>query len=285
MKTKSPASLWFLSTVSIALFALAACTPQSTIVATQVAEKDGMVQVYVPEGEFLMGAVNSDPEAEADEKPQRTVYLDAFWIDQTEVTNAKYALCVAAGVCQPPSYTEAYAIESYYGNPQYDHYPFIYVNWAAAQTYCEWAGGRLPTEAEWEKAARGTDGRKYPWGNTKIDGNLLNFADRRTNFRWSDQLVDDGYEGLAPVGNYPAGASAYGAWDMAGNVLEWTADWYSENYYANAPAKNPPGPESGQTRVLRGGSWHFGASTARTSDRFSVDAGIQDTDLGFRCAR
>jgi serine/threonine protein kinase len=135
---------------------------------------DGMQIIYIPAGEFLMGSADSDSAASSDERPQHRVTLDGYWIDQTEVTNAQYALCVAVGKCQPPSPTSSNSRSSYYGDMQYDNYPVIYVSWDDAQSYCAWAGGRLPTEAEWEKAARGTDGRIYPWGNQSPDCNLAN---------------------------------------------------------------------------------------------------------------
>ena len=170
-----------------------------------VSETDGMVLVYVPAGEFRMGSAGSDSQAQDNEKPQHTVYLDAFWMDRTEVTNALYALCVKAGACQPPLSVNYSWRESYYGNSQYDGYPVVYVSWKDAAAYCEWAGRWLPTEAEWEKAARGTDGRLYPWGNAEPDANRLNF---------------NGNVDARAVGSYPSGASPYGALDMAGNVWE-----------------------------------------------------------------
>jgi serine/threonine-protein kinase len=252
---------------------------------TMVSDKDGMTLVYVPAGEFTMGSADGDSEASSDEKPQHKVALDAFWIDRTEVTNAQYRKCVAAGACQPPSNSSSYTRSSYYGNAEYDNYPVLYVSWEAAQKYCQWAGRRLPTEAEWEKAARGTDGRKYPWGNGALAGNLLNFCDRNCSFDWKDSAVDDGYADTAPVGHYPAGASPYGALDMAGNVWEWTADWYNKTYYQNAPAQNPKGPDSGQYRVLRGGSWLVGQWCVRAADRYGYVPDSVNSYVGFRCAR
>ncbi len=244
--------------------------PTLSIVATQVSAKDGMVQVLVPAGEFRMGSADSDAAAHGDEKPQHPVSLPAFWIDQTEVTNAMYAKCAQAGACQPPGSTSSSGRSNYYGVPAWDDYPVIYVSWDDAQTYCKWAGRRLPTEAEWEKAARGTDGRVYPWGDGKPAPDLL-------NFNWN---VKD----TTQVGYYPAGGSPYGAVDMAGNVWEWVADWYSETYYAQSPAQNPSGPPSGKYRVLRGGDWSSRVEGVRTASRFSDLPGSRYDYLGFRCA-
>ncbi len=197
---------------------------------------DNAEMVLVPAGEFTMGSNSGDD----DEKPPHLVYLDAFWIDKYEVTNAFYKKCVDAGKCQRPNPTGSSTRNAYYGNTQFDNYPVIYVAWADAKTYCEWAGKRLPTEAEWEKAARGTDGRTYPWGND-----------------WDAKKLNSGEGGAGDtvaVGSYPAGASPYGVMDMAGNVWEWVADWYDASYYSKSPVRNPTGPSSGQTRGVRGGA-------------------------------
>ncbi|NLI41381.1 MAG: SUMF1/EgtB/PvdO family nonheme iron enzyme, partial [Caldisericales bacterium] len=176
-------------------------------------EKDEMLMVYVPAGEFEMG----DEDGALDEQPVHTVYLDEYWIDQTEVTNGQYERCVAADSCTVPKSSYSSTRDSYYGNRSYADYPVIYVDWNQADAYCKWAGGRLPTEAEWEKASRGTDGRDYPWGDS-IDENHANY----------DGNIGDTSE----VGRYPKGASPYGALDMAGNVWEWVSDWYAEDYYS-----------------------------------------------------
>ena len=221
-------------------------TPTATLQPgeTQISEIDGMVLLYVPAGEFRMGSDKSvDPEADGSELPQHTVYLDAYWIDQTEATNAMYSLCVSAGTCTPPGDAGSYTRSFYYKSSQFATYPVIHVNWEQARTYCEWAGRRLPTEAEWEKAARGTDGRIYPWGNEPPAGDLVNIADSNTYLYWRNTTIDDGYADTSPVGAYPNGASPYGALDMGGNVLEWVADWYNKNTYGSSPASNPTGPE------------------------------------------
>ena len=231
-----------------------------------------MVLVYVPAGEFLMGSADSDTLASSNEKPQHRVTLDAFWIDKTEVPNAMYARCVQAGACKAPSQTKSPTRSSYYGTPAYDNYPVIYISWNDAQKYCAWAGRRLPTEAEWEKAARGPDGRKYPWGND-FDNGKLNSGGA-------------GLNDTAAVGSYPAGASPYGALDMAGNAWEWVADWNDDTYYVGSPARNPTGPDSGTFRVLRGGAWQNTQRGVRTPSRFRSDPDSAEFfNYGFRCSR
>ncbi|KPL78517.1 hypothetical protein ADN01_14670 [Levilinea saccharolytica] len=262
-------------------------SPTPDIGSTQVSPKDEMVMVYIPAGEFWMGSDKStDPQARDDELPQHRVFLDAYWIDQTEVTNAMYARCVADGKCTPRAEISSYTRYSYYGSSQFDNYPVLYVDWHQASAYCAWAGRRLPTEAEWEKAARGTDKRIYPWGDE--------FSCSRGNFD-DETLFDsytvpggpncDGYPDTAPVGSYPAGASPYGALDMAGNVWEWVADWYGDSYYQNSPAANPVGPEAGDYRVLRGGTWSGSANFLRAASRYRYLPFNANALNGFRCAR
>jgi formylglycine-generating enzyme required for sulfatase activity len=232
----------------------------------QIVPKDGMQMVYVPEGKFLMGS------------EQRKIYLNAYWIDRVEVTNAMFAQCVIAGVCKSPKSKD-------YGVSLYGDYPVIWVSWLQAETYCQWAGRRLPTEAEWEKAARGVDGRIYPWGNNPIVGNLLNFCDNNCNYEWKTSSIDDGFSELAPVGNYPSGASPYGAMDMAGNVLEWVADWYQMIIPANSPTRNPLGPSSGTHRSLRGGSFNNTEFFVRVFARSGNEPNLTYGNVGFRCAK
>ena len=211
-----------------------------------------------------MGSTDGDLQADGDEKPQHVIYLDSFWIDRTEVTNDMYRQCVKSQQCTEPAHSPRYHSGAYA-----DH-PALGIAWNQAVEYCTWAGRRLPTEAEWEKAARGTDGRLYPWGSDAPDPSRLNF----------DHLVDDTTE----VGKYPEGASPYGVFDMAGNVWEWVADGYDEDYYVESPATNPPGGASVNQRVLRGGSWSTEAHNVRVSNRFWAFPGRNDTD-GFRCAQ
>lgn len=226
---------------------------------------DGMKMSYVPAGEFTMGSDAGTPA----ERPAHTVSLDAFWIDQTEVTNGMYRLCVEAGACQPPLAKSSFKRHSYYGDPQYDAYPVITVDWDSARAYCAWAGARLPSEAEWEKAARGTDGRTYPSGDT------TSCSVANTNGCQGD---------TSAAGNYAAGVSPFGVYDMAGNVLEWTADWYDAKYYSVSPSSNPRGPTTGQFRVARGGSWYDFAQAATMTARFKLAPADSLNYVGFRCA-
>lgn len=211
---------------------------------------DGSEMVYIPAGEFLMGTSRY-----RNEKPEHVVYLDAYWIDRYEVTNAQYRQCIEAGECSGD-------VEDY---PE-DDYPAVYVTWYEAEAYCIWAGGRLPTEAEWEKAARGIKEQDYPWGDESPNCELANSA---------------GCEGnTMPVGSYPEGASPYGVMDMAGNVWEWVADWYKNDYYRRSPNSNPIGPVTGDCKVIRGGSWYStGVGILRVSFR---DGSWRDDGWYFR---
>jgi formylglycine-generating enzyme required for sulfatase activity len=224
---------------------------------------DGMKQVFVPAGDFRMG---TDEQSIAKSRPQHIVTLDAFWIDQTEVSNAMYAQCLEAGACPHPGG----AANPFFGKSEYADHPVVYVSWDAADAYCRWAGRRLPTEAEWEKAARGTDGRTYPWGDDPPD-------ERRANF-------DLNLGAPLPVDRYPLGASPYGALNMAGNVREWVADWFSESYYKHTPLINPHGPAQGEARTLRGGSYLDDARELRIFNRFGHEPFSPGINRGFRCA-
>ena len=232
----------------------------------QISAVDGMPMVYVPAGEFSMGS----NDGKDNEKPVHTVYLDGYWIDQTEVTNAMYAICVATGECTRPSRTSSYKRDSYYGNSQYDDYPVIYVDWQQAQDYCRWTGRKLPTEAQWEKATRGTDERTYPWGDKSPTDTLVNY-----NYSIGDTME---------VGYFSYGASPYGALDMAGNVHEWVADWYAPDYYQNSPINNPESPTSGDYRVLRGGFWGSDTGLIRSASRSWLSPSLTSYSVGFRCS-
>ena len=270
--TELPTSTLELPTeTSTAIFVPPTPTPGNG--STIIFDKDGMTLLYVPAGNFLMGSTDADTLASPDEKPQHTVYLEAFWIDQTDVTNAMYAKCVSAAACNQPTNLTSYTRSSYYGNSQFDNYPVIYVNWNMADTYCKWAGRQLPNEAQWEKAARGPNGNIYPWGNDAPSTILLNY----------NQNVGD----TSDVGKYPNGASPYGALDMAGNVWQWVADWYQSGYYAmlGNNASNPQGPASGDGRVLRGSAWSDFNIVVRSAYRGWSDPTNTNGYIGFRCSR
>jgi formylglycine-generating enzyme required for sulfatase activity len=218
---------------------------------TQTRDSDGMPMVYVPAGAFPMGYEEGGP----DERPVHDVNLDAYWIDRTEVSNAMYARCADAGQCRNPGSSDRTS------SPDK---PVTYVSWIDAQTYCTWAEARLPTEAEWEKAARGTDGRIYPWGNVMDPTRIFRAL--------STEAVS--------VNDYPLGASPYGALQMAGNVYEFVADWYSDTYYSASPDSNPLGPSTGRGHVVRGGF----DSGYRTTGRIGDDAVREHFRIGIRCA-
>jgi formylglycine-generating enzyme required for sulfatase activity len=240
--------------------------------------------VYVPAGEFLMGSTDADAKAGDDEKPQHRVYLDAFWIDRTEVTNGQYvrflnALGEHAGACAGQDCAETQVEDKYShivrreGRYEvelgFEDHPMAQVSWYGAVAYCEWAGARLPTEAEWEKAARGVNGRLYPWGNKAADCRKAQYG-------------DCGGE-TVPVGSRAVGASPYGALDMAGNVWEWVADWYDEAYYGRSPEQNPQGPATGRYKVFRGGAWGYPPAFIRATDRARNQPTYAGFGLGFRC--
>ncbi|MFV2044472.1 MAG: SUMF1/EgtB/PvdO family nonheme iron enzyme [Anaerolineales bacterium] len=241
---------------------------------------DGVRLVYVLKGEFSMGAGDSDPDASSNEKPEHTAFLDAFWLDQAEVTNRMYRQCVNAGACDSP------ARRSEFDQPDLTDHPVVWVSRRDAEDYCQWAGRRLPTEAEWEKAARGAEGRTFPWGSGAVAGHLLNFADVNLNEEWADPSVDDGFEYSSPVGNYAAGASPYGALDLAGNVWEWVSDWFDPQYNLDSTADNPAGPASSPagTYTVRGGSFLSDARNVRAAYRYGYSPDTSAADLGFRCA-
>ena len=242
-------------------------TPVLGVGSTMLSEKDGMTMVYVPAGECQMGSDQYD-----DEKPIHTVYLDAYWIDQTEVTNALYAQCVADGACDAPAKSKSNTHSSYYGNPEFDNYPVLYVSWGAANTYCAWAGRRLPSEAEWEKAA-GWDAdaqsqRTYPWGS-EINSAYANYG----------LNVGD----TTRVGSYESGQSFYGAYDMAGNVWEWTSSLPKSYPYSAQDGREDL--LSSDSRVLRGGSWGDVGSYLRSASRIGLYPTDTSSVIGFRCAR
>ena len=252
---------------------------------------EGMV--LIPAGTFQMGSITGD----VDEAPVHRVELDAFYMGQHEVTNAEYQAFVTATGHPVPrgiGYTAVYERlkQDYepWSDPRFNHpdQPVTTVTWFDAAAYCEWAGKRLPTEAEWEKAARGgLEVTRYPWGNAEPNNTTANFADSQTDFEWRSVDVNDGYLFTAPVGSFPP--NGYGLFDMAGNVWEWCADWYSSTYYSDtqgeeSPHRNPKGPDIGERRVLRGGTWYRDAHTIRNAERISDYPNNSLNVVGFRCA-
>jgi len=219
-----------------------------------------MEWVDIPAGDFLMGSPETDPDAHLDEFPQHRVYLDAYRISRYLVTNQQYARCVRAGICENPSPL----IE----NPAKADHPVVNVTWENARAFCNWNGARLPTEAEWEKAARGgLEGALYPWGD-EIDCNLANYGDC--------------VGGTSPVDSHAP--NGYDIYDTAGNVWEWTADWWDGSYYRNSPEDNPTGPADGEYRVIRGGAWGEETSSMRAAHRLFNLPSYPHDFIGFRCA-
>jgi eukaryotic-like serine/threonine-protein kinase len=249
-------------------------TPESdSSLPGSITDAQGVEMRLVSAGAFEMGSMDGD----GDERPVHPVYLDAFYIDTYEVTNAGYRQCVEAGECQPPKDTVSYSRESYFANPAFDDFPVVYVDWNMAQTFCEWRSARLPTEAEWEKAARGTDGRTYPWGEGIDCGRANYYRQEGTVF---SACVGD----TAEVGSFEAGSSPYGVHDMTGNIWEWVADWYAESYYVVSPGSNPTGPEEAREKVVRGGAWFFSDYSSRAANRYWFDPAVAYDNIGFRCA-
>ena len=234
-------------------------TPILEIGSTKISPVDGMVQVYIPAGEFLMGSSSGNH----DEKPVHSVYLDAYWMDEHEVTVSQFQQFLGE--------------EDYSANPcgSRDNHPAACVDWYDAQAYCEWRGDRLPTEAEWEKAARGDlEGKRYPWGDE--DPVCETGAENGAQFRNCLMFK------TAPVKTFAS--NGYGLYDMAGNVWEWAADWYGEDTYSISPIENPQGPTDGDYRVLRGGSWGSNEPYLRAAERGKYEPDNRDTGIGFRCA-
>lgn len=292
-------------TLAVTLTPTNSPTPELGIGSTKISELDGMTLVYVPEGQFKMGAGSEAKYPLPQEKPQHSVYLDAYWIDKTEVTNAMFEKCVQAGGCSAPNRTIYADRTAYYDNPDRANFPRIYVTWKEAKEYCTWAGRRLPTEAEWEKAARGEDARNYPWGDAEPTCSLANTWGWNYFDSWNDKvrMAKGCGEGPLAVGSTPAGDSVYGVQDMIGNVAEWVADYFDAGYYSVSPERNPTGPASGTNRVVRGSNGYFqitnqqwiryGGMLFDFADflfRFSswartqASEGYRFYDLGFRCA-
>jgi len=246
-----------------------------TLTTTPVVQVTPGEMVAVPEGSFQMGCDpthNDGVVCDADELPLHTVFLSAYQIDKYEVTNGQYAECVSVGACVAPSSASSRTQTSYFGNPTFANYPVIFVSWYDAANYCAWVGKRLPTEAEWEKAARGTTVRAFPWGDTTPSCSLTNY-----NYSCSEDTT--------AVGSFTAGVSPYGALDMAGNVWEWVSDWYKSDYYSSSPATDPTGPSTGTLKVRRGGAGSYVHDYLLTTDRGKPDPDLENEIGGFRCAK
>lgn len=243
---------------------------------TTMTGKDGAPLVLIPDGSFPMGVPKGDRDGGRDEYPNHAVWLDAYYIDKFEVTNGRYREFVRATGHRPPQHLKDPSRNLWQGTVIPDSIadrPVINVDWFDAEAYCKWAGRRLPTEAEWEKAARGTDDRRFPWGNVEPTHKHLNF-----NQRWQGEKT------LMPVGSYEAGKSPYGVYDMAGNVWEWVADWYDAYYYEKSPARNPKGPATGTYKVLRSSGWEVETPLVRSVTRVMSDPLNRNHSTGFRCA-
>ncbi len=243
-----------------------------------------VLMVYVPGGTFTMG---DDSVRRAN--PVHTVTLSPYYIDKHEITNAEWDACVKAGGCSPPGSDKAYDGTPYYDQDAFVNYPVVFINWQQANDYCAWRRARLPSEAEWEMAARWNPEddtvTQYPWGSDP-DPALVNYCDAgcllvdNRDQTYPDH--NDGWPQMAEVGSFPAGASPVGAMDMAGNVAEWVADWYSD--YDQSPAENPTGPDNGSLRIVRGGAWGVSLENTRSTSRAAFDPGAQIVGLGARCA-
>ena len=240
------------------------------------AGKDGAPMVLIPAGDFLMGTPLSNRDGGRDEYPQRLISLDAFYVDVYEITNGRYLDFITATGHRFPENPRDKKLslwkESTVPDLFKDH-PVVNVDWDDAAAYCTWAGKQLPTEAQWERAARGTNGRRFPWGDAEPTRVLANYLNQ-----WRDGAA------LEPVGSHPQGASAEGVQDLEGNVWEWVADWYDPHYYTVGPARNPRGPSDGTRRVIRGSGWESEAPLLRSAHRLSSDPKNRNHTLGFRCA-
>ncbi|MDK2743651.1 MAG: SUMF1/EgtB/PvdO family nonheme iron enzyme [Nitrospira sp.] len=238
--------------------------------------KDGAPMIRIPAGAFLMGSNDGLP----NEKPEHHVTLDAYYIDQFEITASRYQKFVeSASRNLPPMWDDG-------ADQSLKELPAVGMSWTDAARYCKWAGRRLPSEAEWEKAARGTDGRRYPWGHMQP---FVDIANYNRGVWVSDAVtlvpVGSGLEGMSVrFGLKSGGRSPYGLSHMAGNAAEWVGDWYDREYYPRSPEKNPTGPPTGEKRVLRGGSWADLPIALRVTARFSAEPDFEDRTIGFRCA-
>jgi len=313
MTKKFPLQLWFLGISVIMFSGCISAVPESAPnhgsesivsdsefqaaeknIGTAIREMDEMVQLALPGGTYLRGSTEEGVAAGIRlcqqhyqpcnswyyerENPQHEVTLSPFIIDQHEVTNQQFQNCVEAGFCSEP--LQCKKGEPTYLDPLRTDHPVVCVNWEEAQNYCEWVGGRLPTEAEWEYAFRGEESYIYPWGN-EFDGTNLNYCDVNCIQKHADSTFDDGYEKTAPAGSFSAGRSWAGLENLGGNVSEWVSDWYGD--YGPETIQNPAGPETGTEKLIKGCSWYSPSAYCRGATRGSVDPGTSLDYLGFRC--
>jgi sulfatase modifying factor 1 len=249
---------------------------QQAALPKEIAGKDGAPLVLIPSGSYPMGVPTGDRDGGRDEYPRHVIEITDFYLDKYEVTNARYLEFVKATnhrVPQNPKNPTRNLWEGIGIPASLADRPVINVDWADADAYCKWAGRRLPREAEWEKAAKGNNDWRFPWGNVEPTDGHLNF-----NQKWVGEKT------LMPVGSYEKGKSPYGVYDMAGNVWEWVNDWYDARYYEKSPDKNPPGPDSGEKKVIRGAGWQNETPTVRIFTRVDSDPTMRNESTGFRCA-
>ncbi len=280
---------------------------------------DGAWMVFIPAGKYYMGTgerwegMQMDPFFYEDktalehEMPSHRLTMDAFWFYQTHVTNAQFSIFIettgyqthaeAAGVSYNLN-NEGEWIESNNSSWQQpdgpdssimglENHPVVHVTWADAAAYCEWAGGRLPTEAEWERVGKGMHSTfaKYPWGGDLPSGQRANFCDVNCPLNSANEKQDDGFATTSPVGQYPLGSNQYNAMDLAGNVWDWIWDWYDQDYYLKSPHENPMGPSSGREKVIRGGGWNSNNFELRVTNRDKADPEMSTSTIGFRCVQ
>lgn len=256
--------------ISISLMSVLGFSQGASATHPSMMEKDPVEMITIPAGSFIRGSASG--EGRLDEQPQRKIFVDSFAIDKYEVSNARYKEFLKETLHKQP--LNVYGEKPFLDEEGIADLPVVQVTWHDAVDYCFWAGKRLPTEAEWEKAARGNDKRLFPWGDVPPNAEKAIFERE-----W------DGKNTMNPVNSLPFGTSQSGIYHMAGNVREWTQDWYDMGYYSKAPAKNPMGPEKGILKVIRGGSWRSFDSDLRVTARGKGGFALKTHGIGFRCAR
>jgi len=280
---KHPTAFHFAFLMIISLFPSACLpAPRPTEISDHDPKGNRILMRFIPAGDFRMGTNEKDAMAKClqfstdcpevvlkGEAPEQTIHLDDFYMDKFEVTNKLYLACVDAGICDPPKELSTYSRPDYFGKPEYDNYPVVFVDWFMAKAYCEWREARLPTEAEWEKAARGPEGNTYPWGDG-IDNTRASY--------------DGNVKDSMPVGSYEDGKSTYGVYDLAGNVWEWVNSKYASYPYEAADGREDPENDGNTARIYRGGAWNNDANMLRSSYRTAYNPFDTTHNKGFRCA-